>query len=51
MIANNYTINNTTITNSFNNPTAEKTEPDYLRQMRKDLLESGRYFLPNGRKL
>ena len=38
----NYTINNTIITNSFNK-SGEKTEPDYLTQMRKDLVESGRY--------
>ncbi len=38
----NYTINHTTITNSFN-PVVEKTEPDYMKQMRKDLLASGRY--------
>jgi len=41
----NYTINHTTITNSFNS-FAEKTEPDYLKQMRKDLLAGGRYFSP-----
>jgi len=46
----NYTINNTTITNSFNSA-AEKTEPDYLKQMRADLLASGRYFSPNYTKL
>lgn len=38
----NYTINNTTITNSFN-AAAEKTESDYLTQMRRDLIASGRY--------
>jgi predicted transcriptional regulator len=38
----NYTINHTTITNSFN-ATVEKTEPDYLTQMRSDLLASGKY--------
>jgi hypothetical protein len=46
----NYTINNTTITNSFN-AGVEKTEPDYLKQMRADLLASGRYFSPNYTKL
>lgn len=40
----NYTINHTTITNSFNNA-MDKDEPDYLRQMRRDLLASGRYRL------
>src|SRR3989338_6937409 len=40
----NYTINHTTITNSFNSVT-EKTEPDYLKQMRRDLLESRKYLL------
>lgn len=38
----NYTINHTNITNSFN-VSDEKTEPDYLKQMRNDLIESGRY--------
>ena len=38
----NYTINHTTITNSFNAAT-EKVEPDYLKQMKEDLLASGRY--------
>jgi len=37
----NYTINNTTITNSFN--AAIESEPDYLKQMRRDLLASGGY--------
>ena len=46
----NYTINNTIITNSFNK-SGEKTEPDYLKQMRSDLLASGRYFSPNRIKL
>jgi hypothetical protein len=46
----NYTINNTTITNSFN-AGAEKSESDYLMQMRRDLLASGRYFSPNRTKL
>jgi DNA-binding transcriptional MocR family regulator len=46
----NYTINHTTITNSFN--TAEKESgPDYLKQMHRDLLASGRYFSPNYTKL
>jgi DNA-binding transcriptional MocR family regulator len=38
----NYTINNTTITNSFNT-LEEKTEPDYMKQMRRDLIASGKY--------
>ena len=38
----NYTINNTTITNSFNTPKAHN-EPDYLRQMREDLILTGKY--------
>jgi DNA-binding Lrp family transcriptional regulator len=38
----NYTINNTTITNSFNK-LEEKTESDYLKRMRSDLIASGRY--------
>ena len=38
----NYTINQTTITNSFNEP-EEETKNDYLKQMRSDLLSSGRY--------
>ncbi len=38
----NYTINNTTINNSFNTA-QEGNEQDYLKQMRKDLLESGKY--------
>jgi DNA-binding transcriptional ArsR family regulator len=37
----NYTINHTTITNSFNASVA-RIEPDYLKQMRADLLASGR---------
>lgn len=40
----NYTINNTTITNSFN-AAVDKAEPDYLKQMRRDLLASGRYWV------
>ncbi len=38
----NYTINHTTITNSFN-PVVEKAEPDYMKQMRRDLIASGKY--------
>ena len=38
----NYTINNTTITNSFNEP-EEETRNDYLKQMHRDLIASGRY--------
>jgi len=38
----NYTINHTTITNSFNEP-EEETKNDYLKQMRSDLLSSGKY--------
>jgi len=40
----NYTINHTTITNSFN-AAEKKSSPDYLEQMRKDLVVSGRYQL------
>lgn len=46
----NYTINHTTITNSFNAPKRE-AELDYVKQMREDLLASGRYFSPNYTKL
>ncbi|MGB4521012.1 MAG: helix-turn-helix domain-containing protein [Candidatus Omnitrophota bacterium] len=42
----NYTINHTTITNSFN-VSGEKTEPDYLKQMRRDLIISGKYRIPD----
>jgi hypothetical protein len=38
----NYTINHTTITKSFNT-SAEQNEPDYMKQMRRDLIASGRY--------
>lgn len=40
----NYTINNTTITDSFS---ADKgrNEQGYVKQMRKDLIASGRYQL------
>lgn len=38
----NYTINHTTITNYFNTAVPEP-EPDYMKQMRQDLIASGRY--------
>ena len=38
----NYTINHTTITNSFN-VALEKAEPDYMKQIRRDLIASGKY--------
>lgn len=38
----NYTINHTTITNSFN-AAHEQNEQDYMKQMREDLIASGRY--------
>ncbi len=40
----NYTINHTTITNSFNT-SPEQNEPDYMKQMRSDLIASGRYLV------
>jgi hypothetical protein len=39
----NYTINNTTITNYFNAARTTSDEPDYLKQMREDLIASGKY--------
>jgi len=38
----NYTINNTTITNSFNDSKAT-AEPDYINRMRNDLIAGGKY--------
>lgn len=38
----NYTINHTTITNSFNAP-KPAPEPDYLSRLRQDLIAGGKY--------